>query len=82
MAGLQGRLHPRAGDFTLKLPAQAATAGHRALFEAAQAALPRTVADAKASADVQPQALLLKALPGCRPHGRARTSHSSPRPPA
>ena len=51
---------PESGDFTLKLPAQAATAGHRALFEAAQAALPKNLPDAKAAAGIQPQALLLK----------------------
>lgn len=51
---------PQSGDFALKLPAQAATAGHRALFEAAQAALPKSLPDAKASAQLQPQALLLK----------------------
>ncbi len=51
---------PESGDFVLKLPAQAATAGHRALFEAAQAAVPKSLPDAKASAEIQAQALLVK----------------------
>lgn len=51
---------PESGDFVLKVPAQAATAGARALFEAAQAAVPRNLPDAKASAEIQAQALLVK----------------------
>ena len=51
---------PESGDFVLKVPAQAATAGSRALFEAAQAAVPRSLADARASAEIEAQALLVK----------------------
>ncbi len=51
---------PESGDFTLKLPARAATAGDAALFEAAQAAAPQAVASAKASAAVDGQSLMLK----------------------
>jgi thiol:disulfide interchange protein DsbD len=43
---------PEGGDFTLQLPAQAATGGHAALFASAQAARPQPVAGAKASAAV------------------------------
>jgi thiol:disulfide interchange protein DsbD len=51
---------PESGEFTLRLPAQAATAGHAALFASTQAALPQAVAGATASATVQGQALVLK----------------------
>jgi thiol:disulfide interchange protein/DsbC/DsbD-like thiol-disulfide interchange protein len=44
---------PEGGDFVLRVPAQAATSGHAALFAAARAALPEQVAGAKASAAVQ-----------------------------
>ena len=75
-AGLQGdtldvKLHaewlvckdvciPESGDFTLKLPTQAATAGHAALFAAARAAMPQLWAGAKATAAVQGGALVLR----------------------
>ena len=51
---------PEGGDFLLKLPAQAATAGHAGLFEAARAASPVTVPGAAASAQVEPDALKLR----------------------
>jgi thiol:disulfide interchange protein DsbD len=51
---------PESGEFTLRLPAQAATGGHAALFASAQAALPQVVAGAKASAAVDGQTLTLK----------------------
>ncbi|WP_201493120.1 protein-disulfide reductase DsbD family protein [Rubrivivax sp. A210] len=51
---------PENGDFALRLPAQAATAGHGALFEAARAATPQTLAAAQATATVEPGALLLR----------------------
>lgn len=50
---------PEGGDFVLKLPAQAATAGHAGLFAAARAALPVVVAGAKARAQVASDALEL-----------------------
>ncbi len=43
---------PEGGDFTLKLPVQQATAGHRALFDSTRAALPQAVPGAKATAAV------------------------------
>ncbi|MFN7727366.1 MAG: protein-disulfide reductase DsbD family protein [Rubrivivax sp.] len=51
---------PESGDFALKLPTQAATAGHAALFAAAQAAMPQTLAGATAQASVQGQQLTVK----------------------
>ena len=51
---------PEGGDFTLQLPAQAATGGHAALFASARAALPQPVAGAKASAAVVGQDLLVQ----------------------
>ena len=51
---------PESGDFSLRLPAQAATAGHAALFAAARAARPQTLAGVEASAAVEGQALVLK----------------------
>ncbi|MFM7703594.1 MAG: protein-disulfide reductase DsbD domain-containing protein, partial [Rubrivivax sp.] len=41
---------PESGEFTLKLPVNAATAGHAALFEAARAARPQDVPGARAEA--------------------------------
>ena len=49
-----------ARDFTLKLPARAATAAHAALFDAAQKALPGAVAQAQATAEVREGALVLR----------------------
>ena len=50
---------PESGDFTLNLPAQAATAGHAALFAAAKQALPQPLPGVQASARVDGQALVL-----------------------
>ena len=51
---------PEGGDFTLQVPAQAATAGHAALFANARAALPQPVPDAKATAAVVGQELVVQ----------------------
>ncbi len=51
---------PESGDFALSVPAQSATAGHRALFEAAQAAMPRTLAAAQGEARIEGQELVLR----------------------
>lgn len=51
---------PESGDFTLELPTQAATAGHAALFAAAQAARPQAVPGAQATARVEGQVLQLE----------------------
>jgi thiol:disulfide interchange protein len=63
---------PENGEFALRLPAQAATAGHAALFAAAQAALPQPVPGAQATATVQDGALLVRVagLPASW-HGKA-----------
>ena len=50
---------PEEGEFALTLPAQAATAGHAALFAAARAALPQDVAGARATAAVEDGALVV-----------------------
>ncbi|UUX96085.1 protein-disulfide reductase DsbD [Aquabacterium sp. J223] len=56
---------PQSGEFRLQLPTQAATAGHRALFDAARRALPQPLADARAEARLEDHALVLEvgALP-------------------
>ncbi len=51
---------PEGGDFALSVPAQAASAGHAALFAAARAALPQPVAGAQASAEVRDGALVVR----------------------
>jgi thiol:disulfide interchange protein DsbD len=43
---------PESGDFALEIPTQAATVAHAALFEAARAATPKTLAGAQAVAQV------------------------------
>ncbi len=50
---------PESGEFAISVPAQAATAGHAALFEAARAAVPQAVPDAKASAAVEGETLVV-----------------------
>jgi len=50
---------PEGGDFALQLPAQQATAGHAALFDAARAARPLPVPGAQASAAVEGQQLVV-----------------------
>ena len=51
---------PEGGDFALRLPVQAATAGHAALFAAARAAMPQAVPGAQATASVEGQELVLR----------------------
>jgi thiol:disulfide interchange protein len=51
---------PESGDFLLRLPVQAATAAHAALFAAAQAAQPQRVATAAATATVDAKGLNLR----------------------
>ena len=51
---------PEEGEFALDLPAQAATAGHAALFAAARAALPQPVPGARATAAVEDGALVVR----------------------
>ena len=51
---------PEGGDFTLRVPAQAATAGQAALFKAALAAVPQPAAGSQASASVEDGTLVLK----------------------
>lgn len=63
---------PESGDFALGVPAQSATAGHRALFEAAQAALPRALPAALAEARIEGQELVLK-VTGLPPSWAGRT---------
>ena len=50
---------PEGGDFMLSLPAQAATAGHAAAFEASRAAQPRAVPEARATAAVEADTLVV-----------------------
>ncbi len=54
---------PESGDFTLQVPARAATAGHAAAFSAARAAVPQTLAGAQTQAqvDLKAAALVVKA---------------------
>ena len=51
---------PEGGDFALQLPAQAATAGHGALFAAARAAMPQPVPGAQATATVEGTELIVQ----------------------
>ncbi|MBL8362196.1 MAG: thioredoxin family protein, partial [Rubrivivax sp.] len=51
---------PESGEFALSVPAQAATGGHAALFDAARAALPRAVPGAKAKAAVEGDAVVVQ----------------------
>lgn len=51
---------PESGDFLLRVPVQAATAGHAALFAAARAALPRPAPGAQATAAVDGGTLVLR----------------------
>jgi thiol:disulfide interchange protein/DsbC/DsbD-like thiol-disulfide interchange protein len=52
---------PESGDFTLQVPARAATAGHAAAFAAAAATAPRAHAGALAQAELKDGALVLRA---------------------
>jgi thiol:disulfide interchange protein/DsbC/DsbD-like thiol-disulfide interchange protein len=49
---------PESGDFVLRVPTRAATAGHAALFAAASAARPQLVAGASAQAKIEADALV------------------------
>jgi thiol:disulfide interchange protein DsbD len=51
---------PESGEFALRLPAQAATGGHAALFAATQAALPQPVPGAQATATLKDGALVVR----------------------
>ena len=51
---------PQGGDFALSLPAQAATAGHAALFDAARQAAPRDIQPPQATARLDGQALVFE----------------------
>lgn len=51
---------PQSGDFTLALPAQAATAAHAADFGAAERSTPRPASDARATATLSDTALQLR----------------------
>ena len=50
---------PEAGDFALNVPARTSVSAHAALFDAALARQPQTVAAAKAQGEVTPQALVV-----------------------
>jgi thiol:disulfide interchange protein DsbD len=50
---------PESGDFALAVPAHAAWSGQAALFDAAVARQPQTIASAQARAEVTPQALVV-----------------------
>ncbi len=51
---------PESGDFALRLPAQAATAGHGALFAAAAAAQPQEVPQAQAAVSFEGSAMVVR----------------------
>jgi thiol:disulfide interchange protein DsbD len=51
---------PEGGDFTLRVPVQAATAGNGAIFEAARALVPQPAAGGQARATVEGDVLVLK----------------------
>jgi len=56
---------PEGGDFVLKVPVQAASAGHAALFDKTRAAMPTAVASVQAQAAVEGDTLVVRvsALP-------------------
>ena len=51
---------PEGGDFVIKLPARTAIASHAALFDAARAAAPRLVPEARATASVEGGAIQVR----------------------
>ncbi len=53
---------PEGGEFSLRLPARAATAGHAALFASAQAAVPQAAVGAQATAAIEDGALAVRVL--------------------
>jgi len=65
---------PQQGEFTLSIPVQSTTALHAALFDAAQRAVPRDAAGAKASAELANNAQVLRVAVDGLPatlHGKA-----------
>lgn len=57
---------PESGEFSLRVPAQAATAGHAALFADARARLPQTLESARGVARIEAQSLVVE-VSGLRP---------------
>ena len=51
---------PESGDFAISVPVQAATAGNKALFDTARAALPQAAAGARASAALEGETLVVR----------------------
>jgi len=62
---------PEGGEFALRVPARAASASHAAEFDAAKAAMPVTLPDAAASAEVAAGALKLR-VTGLPPSWKGR----------
>ncbi|MCL4739508.1 MAG: thioredoxin family protein [Burkholderiaceae bacterium] len=62
---------PEGGEFALRVPARAASASHAAEFDAAKAAIPVTLPDAAASAEVAAGALKLR-VTGLPPSWKGR----------
>lgn len=62
---------PEGGEFALRVPARAASASHAAEFDAAKAAIPVTLPDATASAEVAAGALKLR-VTGLPPSWKGR----------
>jgi len=63
---------PEGGDFVLKLPAQTAIASHAALFDAARAAAPRPLPEARTTATVEGSALQVR-VDGLPPAWQGKT---------
>ncbi len=70
---------PESGEFSLRLPAQAATAVHGALFTRTQASVPQPATGAQATAAVNEGALAVQ-VQACPPPGAGRRCSSSRRP--
>ena len=68
---------PEGGDFVIKLPAQSAVAGHAALFDAARAAAPRPMPEARATASVEGGALQVR-VDGLPPAWQGKTLNFFP----
>lgn len=58
---------PESGEFSLRVPSQAATAGHATLFADARARLPQTLESAKGVARIEGQSLVVE-VSGLRPN--------------
>ena len=63
---------PEGGDFVIKLPAQSPVAGHGALFDAARAAAPRPMPEARATARVEGGAIQVR-VDGLPPAWQGKT---------